>query len=978
MRRITTILSALFLTALLASSASAQLFKDDFTGAPGDTLNGHGYSWLSSFVNPISIVSPGLTYGVYPGSGIGNAAGLKNTGQDLSATMSDSVKSGSLYAAFMVNLSAVQTGDYFFAFSPVSTPSNFTLRLFAKSDSAGGYFLGITKSNESPVKYGTTHYALNTTYLAVLKYSFVAADSNDQCTLFAFDSGTLPETEPGTAEVGPYTATGKADVPGLGLLALRQGNTAQAPTLSIDGIRVDTTWKGVLGIGATAQIVPKSLNFGKINGGTEKVDSVLVRSIGTQTLEITGVTSSDTTFKVSPTTASIAARDSAWFRITFAPPAPGVHTGTVTFHANGTPGSDSVVNVTGEAFKEGFLVTPGSLDFGKVFTDTPTTDTLTVTDNSLTAQLVIDSVVVTNANFTVSPTTATIDTLQSEKFAVTYHPAAAGADSGLVIFYHNAASHQDTVKVKGTGAVKKATLALASHAVDFGRVLINESKADSVKIKNTGELTLDITAMTSRDTTLFKPHLGVSSLPPGDSTYVWIKFQPTTIGAKADTIIFSSNAPEGTDTLFVSGVADTARAMFSLTPHTVAFGSVRAGQEAIDTLSLNNAGELVLRIAEVAHKDTAFHVTLGADTVVSGGNTKVYVQFSSMIVGSHKDTVVFTSNAAEVSDTLYLAANVINVIRIDSARALPNGTEVIVRGIVTRSLGSYTFFQDTTGGMIMYSNAVGAPAHDSVASGYIKEGDLLEVHGMTSEFNALKEIATSGILDFQRISRGNAVPAAKLVTLAELKAHGENYEAQLVTLKKLSFKGAAIGTFANAHTYSIVDSSDTSGAVSFRVQGATDTQLGGLTAPTKTFTYIGPLGQFSSSNPATGYQLLPVDSSDVVADIIEGIAALPTGVPSTFVLSQNFPNPFNPTTTIQYGLPVESRVTIKVYTVLGQEVRTLVNEMQKASYYRVVWDGRNQFSAPLASGIYFCRIVAAPTGTGASQFVQVKKMLMVK
>ena len=980
MKRITTILLGLLLTGLLTTSAQAQLFKDDYTGNVGDTLNGHGYSLQSSFVNPISIVSPGLTYGLYPGSGIGNAAGLKSTGQDLYARfVSDSIKAGTLYASFMLNLSAVQNGgDYFFAFSPGTAASNYTLRLFAKSDSAGGFYLGLTKSNETPQVYGTAHFSLNTTYLVVLKYAFVAGDSNDVCSVYAFTSPNLPQTDPGTPAVGPYTATTRSDVPSLSLFTLRQGTASSAPTLSIDGIRVDTTWAGALGIGATAQIAPKALDFGRINPGTQVVDSVLVTNAGSIALVISGVSTTDTTFKISPKTGNIAARDSAWFHITFAPLAAGARNATVTFHSNGVFGSDSVVTVSGQGFKEGFLVSTSTLAFGKVFTDSTATDSVTVTDNSVTNQLMIDSVKVTNANFSVDPTSATLDTLQSMKFAVAYHPAAAGNDTGLVIFYHNAASHQDTVFVTGMGAVKTAGLSLNKHALAFGRVLLAHSKADSVKIKNAKELTLTISSVASKDTSVFGVAVDTTSVAAGDSTYMRVTFHPLTVGAKADTIVISSNAPEANDTVFVSGVADTGRAMFALSPASVNFGNLRAGQSVTDTLKLKNAGELNLKIAQFTQKDTTFHVTLAADSVAAGDSTKVYVRFAPLTSGSHADTVVFTSNTAEVKDTLVLRGTAIDVITIAAARALPNGTEVIIRGIITRALGSYTFFQDTSGGMIMYSNAVGLPAHDSVASGYIKAGDMLEVDGRTSEFNALKEIATTDILSFQRISRGNPLPVPKLVTLLQIKNGGEQYEAKLVTIHKMKFKGAAIGTYANAHTYSIADSSDTSGAVSFRVQGATDTQLGGLTAPTGTFTYTGVVGQFSSGSATTGYQLLPVDSSDVVPDIIGGVESLPNGVPQQFALSQNFPNPFNPTTTIQYALPVESNVTVKIYSILGQEVRTLVNEAQKASYYRVVWDGRNSANAPMASGIYFVRITANPTGKTASPFVQVKKMLMLK
>ncbi|UCE17328.1 MAG: T9SS type A sorting domain-containing protein [Gemmatimonadota bacterium] len=83
--------------------------------------------------------------------------------------------------------------------------------------------------------------------------------------------------------------------------------------------------------------------------------------------------------------------------------------------------------------------------------------------------------------------------------------------------------------------------------------------------------------------------------------------------------------------------------------------------------------------------------------------------------------------------------------------------------------------------------------------------------------------------------------------------------------------------------------------------------------------------------------------------------------PTRYDLTQNYPNPFNPTTSIRYAVVGDQsppHVTLKIYTVLGQEVQTLVDEPQKSGYYTIDWDGRDQYGAQVASGIYFCRLRA--------------------
>ncbi len=75
-----------------------------------------------------------------------------------------------------------------------------------------------------------------------------------------------------------------------------------------------------------------------------------------------------------------------------------------------------------------------------------------------------------------------------------------------------------------------------------------------------------------------------------------------------------------------------------------------------------------------------------------------------------------------------------------------------------------------------------------------------------------------------------------------------------------------------------------------------------------------------------------------------------------FRLNQNYPNPFNPSTTIRYNLPKESRVSLKIYNVLGQEVRTLVNRREGSGEHFVVWDGRNHLRHAVSSGVYLYRL----------------------
>ena len=88
--------------------------------------------------------------------------------------------------------------------------------------------------------------------------------------------------------------------------------------------------------------------------------------------------------------------------------------------------------------------------------------------------------------------------------------------------------------------------------------------------------------------------------------------------------------------------------------------------------------------------------------------------------------------------------------------------------------------------------------------------------------------------------------------------------------------------------------------------------------------------------------------------------------PIEYSLEQNYPNPFNPNTTIKYSIPEDGFVKLSVYNLLGEEVITLVNNIQKAGRYEVVLD-----ASKFASGVYYYRMES-------KNFTSIKKMMLIK
>lgn len=248
MRSFLTALSVITLLLFTALKSDAQIiYNENFNYPEGDSLGAHGWtSFSGGATNVLSVTSPGLTFSGYPPSNIGRATTVRTSGQDAYTPLNAIDSSGSFYVSAMINVTSAQAGDYFLAFLPSTSTTFYSGRLHARLSGTDLQF-GITKAagGDTTVAgiWTTTPFALNTTYLVVMKYTYVSGSSNDQVSLYVFSSAP-PSTEP-TPSVGPVTFS-SGDAFNIGRLALRQGTSTRAPVAIVDGIRVTRSWSSIL------------------------------------------------------------------------------------------------------------------------------------------------------------------------------------------------------------------------------------------------------------------------------------------------------------------------------------------------------------------------------------------------------------------------------------------------------------------------------------------------------------------------------------------------------------------------------------------------------------------------------------------------------------------------------------------------------------------------------------------------------------
>ncbi|MFZ4797024.1 MAG: T9SS type A sorting domain-containing protein [Bacteroidia bacterium] len=235
----------LFLLLSIKFSVQAQqLLTENFDYTAATPLTSNNWVQVAAASPLLSVANSGLTYTGYNLSAIGNAAKLDTAGQDIYRDLFSSVSTGNIYTSMMINIGkATTTGDYFFAYLPQSSTTNYTSRLYAKAVSTGFYKIGISKGSSATTEttvYSIDSFALNVTSLLVIKYQFNAGLLNDSVMVYNFTSG-FPTTEPTIPTVATIGGT-TTDATSLGRLAMRQGTAANAPRLLIDGIRSSTSW----------------------------------------------------------------------------------------------------------------------------------------------------------------------------------------------------------------------------------------------------------------------------------------------------------------------------------------------------------------------------------------------------------------------------------------------------------------------------------------------------------------------------------------------------------------------------------------------------------------------------------------------------------------------------------------------------------------------------------------------------------------
>jgi len=141
---------------------------------------------------------------------------------------------------------------------------------------------------------------------------------------------------------------------------------------------------------------------------------------------------------------------------------------------------------------------------------------------------------------------------------------------------------------------------------------------------------------------------------------------------------------------------------------------------------------------------------------------------------------------------------------------------------------------------------------------------------------------------------------------------------------------------------------------------------GGATIANNNFRLQGTVGQPLIGLVGSASESLNAGFWYLTEGLLLSVEQTSNDVPLAYRVDQNYPNPFNPTTTIEFALPENSNVTLKLFDILGRNIATLVDDKLQPGVYKVVLDTKN-----LSSGVYFYRL-------WADKFVQQRKLILIK
>ncbi len=671
-----------------------------------------------------------------------------------------------------------------------------------------------------------------------------------------------------------------------------------------------------------------------------------------------------------------------------------------------------------------FGIAPPNLNFGNVAVGSSAMLQSTVS-NTGTANLVISNISSTNAQFTFTPNAFPITILPggNQIFDVTFSPTSGGLKTGNLVFTHNAAGSPSNYSVQGTGV---QTLSASVSNVNLGNVATNSTTNVPITVSNNGGTPLTVSALITE-----LPYWDISPpsavIPGGGNALFTLTFDaPATPGSYPGSLEFSAPATPPVTIPLSANVVSVAGLIFEEdTVYRLEDDSYMDVMQLKSLTATVQAFQFRLLVNEVLDDETILtfmNIQKGAD--IAGANWVLdYNVFRGPIQanGASQDEIyvlVYDLNqngglpAGDYDDLLHVNYRVADLpaltdsikssFRITNAEAstfegfpvdiTPSRSDLVV--IAKNRVGS---LGDVNGdGCVDILDLIMVVDHiigvDSLDASEFERADIApwapgspeptpDGFVNVQDLSLIQNIILTGFFP-------NGVPVGPCTYAILPKLSGEadakvtlyiNKDGVTAYLdSKVGIRGAQI-EFANvvASLDNMIINTELGQGFFYKADNVLRTVLYDRLG--EKFIEAGehfmadmPFVLTNPSDVSLEKMILVDMNKEILMKIqVEIIYGNPPSVPYDYILYQNYPNPFNPSTAVRFQVPQTSDVTISIYDMLGQEVRTLFAGEVLRGTYTVNWDGMNNSGVKMSSGSYVYRMIAG-------EFVQSKKMVLVK
>ena len=460
---------------------------------------------------------------------------------------------------------------------------------------------------------------------------------------------------------------------------------------------------------------PSSLSFGNVAVGSNQSLSETVTNSGGSSVTISQATISGSGFSLSgiTTPVTLTAGQSTTLSVKFAPTSAASASGNVTLTSTASNPSLSIP-VSGTGVTQGALGSnPTSLSFGNVTVGSNQSLSETIT-NTGGSSVTISQATISGTGFSLSGITTplTLTAGQSATFSVKFAPTSAANASGNVTLTSNASNSPVTIPVTGTG-VTQGTVGSNPTTLSFGNVTVGSNQSLSETITNAGSTSATISQATITGAGFSLSGISTPlTLTAGQSATFSVKFAPTSAASASGNVTITSTASNPSLAIPLSGTGTAATGQLSVTPATLALGSVVVGTSGTASGSLTASGANVT-VTAVSSNNSAFSLSSLSlpVTIPAGQSASFTVTFSPQTSGAVSDTLTFTSNAQPSTTTETLTGtgtpaptHTVNLSWDASTSSDVSGYN-IYRAVFTTTCGAYTRINSALITTTLYSDS---------------------------------------------------------------------------------------------------------------------------------------------------------------------------------------------------------------------------------------------------------------------------------